>query len=99
MGSTSAVRMMNSQIPRLRVLVASLALFVSRAETNRGAVKRGEGGLLEPRSGESIWIMGWIFSSNFRTSISIDPPHLLSRDPFPVKPIIPQAPRPNDVEE
>ena len=43
MGSTSAVRMMNSQIPRLRVLVASLALYVSRgrraaaAEASRAA--------------------------------------------------------------
>jgi hypothetical protein len=32
-GSTSAVRMMNSQIPRLRVLVASLALVVSESES------------------------------------------------------------------
>jgi hypothetical protein len=55
MGSTSAVRMMNSQIPRLRVLVASLALYVSRAETNRGAVRRGEEGILERRSGESMY--------------------------------------------
>jgi hypothetical protein len=52
MGSTSAVRMMNSQIPRLRLLVASLALFVSRADANRGAVRRGEREILEPRSGE-----------------------------------------------
>jgi hypothetical protein len=79
MGSTSAVRMMNSQIPRLRVLVASLALFVSRAETNRGAVRRGEREILEPRSGESIWIKGWFSSSNFQLSTFADPPRFLSQ--------------------
>ena len=35
MGSTSAVMTMNSQIPRLRVLVASLALGVSGMATSK----------------------------------------------------------------
>lgn len=50
MGSTSAVMMMNSQIPRLRVLVASLALrplarvnFVLRASVRGWWVRDGDG--------------------------------------------------------